>query len=459
VFNIEVQEAAEANPGMEAILEAICDDQMDDDGDLSNNSAQFDLTPVTDAADLDPDSVQAQVLDGQDPSNYIVSYYETQMDAELGVNPLPFLYENIVNPQVIYVRVDNDTPGAALLNLDLTTLTTGLDFNSDGSIDTIDTDGDGVFDLIDVDGDNVSDGFDTDSDGLIDFIDLDGDGLGDFVDVDNDGVIDNSFDTSICYDVAPLTLQVNPLPVFGLEERYILCVDTNGTEVLSIPVLDTGLSTPDYEFEWSLNGAVIVGATQGSYVPTQGGQYSVIATDALTGCSTDPVSTQVIESSPPTSITLEVTTDAFSELHIIEVSVTGSGTYEYSLDGGLWQESSTFLDVSAGEHEVEVRDVIGCGYASELIPVMDYPKFFTPNGDGYNDTWNIRSIANQPSAKIYIFDRYGKLIKQISPTSEGWNGTYNGNPMPTSDYWFVVEYNEPNTGIQKEFKAHFTLKR
>ncbi|MDG5492884.1 T9SS type B sorting domain-containing protein, partial [Psychroserpens sp. SPM9] len=40
-----------------------------------------------------------------------------------------------------------------------------------------------------------------------------------------------------------------------------------------------------------------------------------------------------------------------------------------------------------------------------------------------------------------------------------WNGTYNGNPMPTSDYWFVVEYNEPNTGSRKEFKAHFTLKR
>ena len=460
-FNVEVHEAAEANSGLEAIFEAICDDQMDDDGDLSNNSAQFDLTPVTDIAALDPASVQAQVLDGQDPANYIVTYYETEVNAELGVEPIPFLYENITNPQVIYVRVDNDTPGAALLNLDLTTLTTALDFNGDGTMDTIDTNGDGIFDLIDVNGDTVSDGFDTDLDGLIDFIDLDGDGLGDLVDLNNDGTVDNSFDSSSCYAVSPLTLYVNPLPVFGLDESYILCVDTNGTEVLNVPVLDTGLTTPNYEFEWSFNGTVIAGATSGSYEPTQGGTYSVVVTDALTGCSSDlagQVTTQVIESSPPTSISTYVTTDAFSELHIIEVTVAGLGTYEYSLDGGAWQESNIFVDVSAGDHEIEARDTIGCGLLSAPAVVMDYPKFFTPNGDGYHDTWNIKGIV-QPSAKIYIFDRYGKLMKQISPSSEGWNGTYNGSPMPTSDYWFVVEYNEPNTGEQKEFKAHFTLKR
>jgi gliding motility-associated-like protein len=457
-FNLEVQESAEANSDMEPILEEICDDQMDDDNDLSNNSAQFDLTVVTDVGVLDASSVQAQVLDGQDPANYIVTYYETEMDAELGVNPLPLLYENIINPQVIYVRVDNDTPGAGLLNLDLGSVTVALDFNGDGNPDTIDIDGDGVFDLIDVDGDNVSDGFDTDGDGLIDFIDLDGDGFGDLVDLNNDGSIDNLIDTSTCYALASLTLQVNPLPVFGLDESYILCVDTNGTEVLNVPVLDTGLTGPDYEFQWSLEGSEILGATDGSYVPIEGGLYSVIVTAGLTGCSSSAM-TQVIESAPPTIDLLDITTDAFSELHIIEVTVTGPGNYEYSMDEGAWQDSGIFVDVSAGEHEITVRDKIGCGYVSDTITVMDYPKFFTPNGDGYNDTWNIKGIAGQPSAKIYIFDRYGKLMKQISPTSEGWNGTYNGNPMPTSDYWFVVEYIEPNTAQQKEFKAHFTLKR
>ncbi|WP_157957332.1 T9SS type B sorting domain-containing protein, partial [Winogradskyella tangerina] len=40
-----------------------------------------------------------------------------------------------------------------------------------------------------------------------------------------------------------------------------------------------------------------------------------------------------------------------------------------------------------------------------------------------------------------------------------WNGTYNGNRMPTGGYWFVVEYDEPTTGQRKELRAHFTLKR
>jgi large repetitive protein len=83
--------------------------------------------------------------------------------------------------------------------------------------------------------------------------------------------------------------------------------------------------------------------------------------------------------------------------------------------------------------------------------------FFTPNNDGYHDTWNIIGIADNPTAKIYIFDRYGKLLKQLSPTGRGWDGTYNGRPMPSNDYWFRVEYRED--GIEKEFRGHFTLKR
>ena len=94
-----------------------------------------------------------------------------------------------------------------------------------------------------------------------------------------------------------------------------------------------------------------------------------------------------------------------------------------------------------------------------MITVIDYPKFFTPNGDGNNDTWQIKGINSQPDAIIYIHDRYGKLLKQIGPTGQGWDGTYNGNRMPSSDYWFVLEYREPTTDERKTFRAHFTLKR
>ena len=220
-----------------------------------------------------------------------------------------------------------------------------------------------------------------------------------------------------------------------------------------------GLSGTDYSFEWTLEGTVLATETGPSLTPTQGGTYGVTVTNITSGCNSYD-QTDVIESAPPT-LSVTVTTQAFAETHVIEAIATGPGEYEYSLDNGAWQTSGTFTDVATGvnPHVVTARDMIGCGETSEEVTIMDYPHYFTPNGDGYHDTWNIIGFANQPSAKIYIFDRYGKLLKQISPSGDGWNGTYNGNPMPTSDYWFVVEYNDTNSSQRKEFKAHFTLKR
>src|SRR5699024_10015217 len=121
--------------------------------------------------------------------------------------------------------------------------------------------------------------------------------------------------------------------------------------------------------------------------------------------------------------------------------------------------SLTFTGLAAGEHIVYGRDINGCGTTAVDASIIDYPKFVTPNGDGYNDTWNIIGISGQPDAKIYIFDRYGKLLKQLSPTGPGWDGTFNGEPVPSDDYWFRVEYTEPMDGTPKTFKANFTLKR
>ncbi|WP_430467643.1 T9SS type B sorting domain-containing protein [Winogradskyella ouciana] len=447
-FNLQVDEAAQANPDMGNIVYEECDDNMETDGDPSNDSVQFDLS-----------TQDAQVLDGQDPADYIVSYYATEADANLNVNPLPNLYENITNPQVIYARVDNNTLTVVPIALDLTALTTGLDLDADGTVDTYDTDADGTFDLIDVDGDGLSDGIDNNADGLFEFVDVDGDGVGDPVDLNNDGTFDNQQDGSICFAVAPLTLQVNPLPEFDLDDSYVLCINTNGTEILDVPVLDTGLSDTDYSFEWSYNGTVLPGETGSTLTPTQGGTYSVTVTDTSTSTATSCTNTdsaEVIESEPP-MLTAEVVTQAFGNNNVIEAVATGIGDYEYSLDGGPWQDSGIFDNVSQGDHVITARDRIGCGLATVTVFVLDYPKYFTPNGDGNNDTWNIEGIGN--GAKIYIFDRYGKLLKQLSPSGSGWDGTFNGNMMPTSDYWFTIEYDEPTNGQRKEFRAHFTLKR
>ncbi len=159
-------------------------------------------------------------------------------------------------------------------------------------------------------------------------------------------------------------------------------------------------------------------------------------------------------------------TNYFSDNQVITITVEGNGEYVYQLDEGPTQTSPVFTNVSPGPHRVRVYDVkteFSCGvFELEGVSVVDYPNFFTPNGDGFHDTWNIVGLQNTGSV-IYIFDRYGKLIKQISPDleSDGWDGTFNGTPLPADDYWFSVTYPEfdGTTTVTREFKAHFSLKR
>ncbi len=127
----------------------------------------------------------------------------------------------------------------------------------------------------------------------------------------------------------------------------------------------------------------------------------------------------------------------------------------YSLDEGPLQSSNVFTGVSAGEHTVTVIDKESCTYLTQVVPIIDYPHYFTPNGDGIHDTWNIVGLVG--TVKILVFDRYGNVLKQISPNEPGWDGTYNGNPLPSDDYWFTIDFVEQN--VTKQFKAHFAMKR
>ncbi|WP_322549858.1 T9SS type B sorting domain-containing protein [Flavobacterium psychraquaticum] len=130
----------------------------------------------------------------------------------------------------------------------------------------------------------------------------------------------------------------------------------------------------------------------------------------------------------------------------------------YQLDQGSLQTSNVFEGVSAGPHTITVVDSEGCTYLVQDVLVIDYPKYFTPNGDGYNDTWNIVGLQDQENAVVFIYDRYGKLIRSIRPADPtGWDGTYNGKQLPSTDYWFTVDYLE--NGAAKQFKAHFSLIR
>lgn len=258
-----------------------------------------------------------------------------------------------------------------------------------------------------------------------------------------------------CVGLGPyLELIVNPLPIFDLGIDFTLCLD---------PVTGVGLQTVDatptvsgnYSYTWTPANP---NGDSPFYDITAAGTYSVIATNTVTGCS-DTDSITATFSSEPEAVFATLITPAFSiGLSTIEVTAVGGfGIYEYSLDAIDWQSSPVFVDLPNGNYSIYVRDIQGCGLLqTEIIQTITYNNYFTPNNDGYNDRWNVY-LPESYEGIIYIYDRYGKLIKQISPYGEGWDGTYIGNPLPSTDYWFKVEYLENNQ--RKEFKSHFSLKR
>jgi len=268
---------------------------------------------------------------------------------------------------------------------------------------------------------------------------------------------------SSCFDVVPLTLEViNWLTVaVELDETYRLCVNASGIGIpeefglISPPVIETGLNTGAYNFTWEINGVVQPSETQSSIAATQEGIYAVTISDPVSGCEA-VFSTEIIVSSPPFTYDAEVSTST-SNGNVITISVEGFGDYQYSVDGGSYQNSPVFENVNPGNHIISIIDSNGCGSVEFEVSIVNYPLFFTPNNDGYNDTWHIGGLEGKTAVEIYIFDRYGKIIKRLQADGEGWDGTYKGRPLPSNDYWFHLKYEE--NAEPRELRGHFTMKR
>ncbi len=148
----------------------------------------------------------------------------------------------------------------------------------------------------------------------------------------------------------------------------------------------------------------------------------------------------------------------------LSVNISGDSQYDFALNdiNGPYQDSNVFTNVALGDNTVYVRDKNedGCILSQEVEQDLiseGFPKFFTPNGDGFNDFWQFEPPPNAESVEIVsisIFDRFGRLLSQINTDSIGWNGIFNGRPLPATDYWFRA------IGIDnREFKGHFALRR
>jgi gliding motility-associated-like protein len=297
----------------------------------------------------------AAILGSQPASAFSISYYTSQQSAEEGTNPLPALYTNTSNPQILYARITR-----------------------------------------------------------------------------NNG---------ICYDTTSFVLSVAPSPVLNMEDNYSFC--ENSYVVLTAP---QGFDS----YTWTFNGKT----ENGTYLKSvrKAGSYTLTVTKATGNMICEVTKTiTVTESKKPVIRNIEVNEWSDND-NSITVVMAAEGDYEYSIDENNYQDNPLFENLEPGQYTITVRDKNGCGQAEGEAVLLMYPKFFTPNGDGVHDKWQVKHAWFAPDVAVTIFDRYGKIITSFKGNSSGWDGTFNGSLLPATDYWFVITRNNG-----KEYKGHFSM--
>jgi len=446
----------------------ICDDNTD--GSARNGFSQ----------NIDLESQTAGILGTQDPTQFTVTYHRDLAEAQAGTNPQISPFSNTTpNRQTIYVRVYNSITQCVngISNFDVVVNPEPI-FDTVSNLSVCDDDADG-----------------DDANGFVQDIDLNSqipDILGPTQDPDDFNVtfhesqaeatsgmnpFANPFSNTIANqqtiyvriqnkatgcvnDDANFEVIVNPLPDFQVTTPQIVCL--NG------PTLTIRVENPAdiYDYVWTdPNNNNIVGSF---LTVSSGGLYTITATTTNgTGC-TRTRTIQVNESIIATITQDDVTIVDDSDNNSITIDPTnlGIGDYEYALSNEnnviirSYQDSPIFDRLEGGFYNILVRDKNGCGEVSLLVSVVEFPKFFTPNNDGINDTWIVKGANSTffPESAIYIFNRFGKVVANIPIDSQGWTGDYGGNRLPSDDYWFTIKLIDPQGEI-RERKGNFSLLR
>jgi gliding motility-associated-like protein len=261
-----------------------------------------------------------------------------------------------------------------------------------------------------------------------------------------------------CFDADSIQITLYPRPEIDIDDG-VICKDPVTGEVIRAYTVETGIDPNEFFINWFRNGEEIFNGP--TFTIDTVGNYTVQtikkSPEGPNDCNYISANFNVIASEKPVVDIYQ--NELFDDQKFVEVQIIeGNGPYEFKIDDQNFSTDNIFNDVPTGTHIIKVRPVNGgCATVFREVEVLSYPKFFTPNQDGINDTWNIDDLQNLAKAEIYIFTRYGKLITSVKPGGESWDGTFNGKQMPSDDYWFRVEY--VIDGSEKVFKSNFTLKR
>ncbi|SDH06235.1 T9SS type B sorting domain-containing protein [Psychroflexus sediminis] len=253
----------------------------------------------------------------------------------------------------------------------------------------------------------------------------------------------------VCNSLVEFELLFQNLPdIDTADETLFYCIE-DFPEPFEISALNEGDDPAAYDYLWS------TGEISSQISVNSGGEYFVNINVKGAECSLRK--TFIVTESGLASFSVDVDDGGNDKSIQINVDPFSLGDYEFALEQPLnFQDENVFENLNPGIYTVYVRDKSGCGISEKTIGVIGIMAFFTPNGDGINDKWQIGGLLenNQEDILLQVYDRYGKLMTTFTNKDSGWDGTYNGRKMPEDDYWYRVRLTE---GVIKT--GSFTLKR
>ena len=457
----------------------ICDDNSD--GSARNGFSQsINLQGQTD-----------EILGTQDPTIYSVTYHHSLLEAQNGSNVLSTPYSNAIPyKETIYIRIYNSLTMCVndisnfqvIVNPEPTFTTVSNLSYCDNDLDG--DDANGIIQNIDLESQiPILLGATQDPDDYIvtfhiSQADADSGNLPITSPYTNTTPTETIFvriqnKATLCInDEATFDIIVNYLPNFMVTSPQILCLNDTPKNI--------SIENPEaiYNYVWKdASGNEI--STEDNLNITTGGSYTVTATttDGTNCSSTETIA--ITESNPAILLANFITIvdqgntigseDNLSIVIDVINNDLGPGDYQFALRNDdqntttSYQDEPLFENLEGAIYTLIVNDKNGCVPDATLqVSVLQFPKFFTPNGDGKNDTYLVKG-ANKtfyPNSSINIFNRYGKLVAQIPIDGPGWNGTYNGKKLPSDDYWYNITLIPADNNKQIINKTgHFSLLR
>ena len=208
-------------------------------------------------------------------------------------------------------------------------------------------------------------------------------------------------------------------------------------------------------YSWSPDTLGLLPRAIQTVKPEQSTQYIVEMTRGL--CSASDTFIVTVHSNP---VIESIDSIALRDRQIVLVQDLGEAPFLYGIDVQPADGNDIKTNLTFSKHTVNVTDRYGCKTTGSFRldpPAIIIPEVVTDNGDGINDVWKIPNLAEvYPNAIVSIYDRFGKLLAQfLGADAEGWDCTYMGKKLPSTDYWYQITIEE----INREFTGHFTLIR